>query len=233
VPAVANLQESDAVRALQDAGLRPNPVPQTSNTVPKGRVIATDPKDGTEVEKGSSVTVFVSNGPTAPVDLVAAARNATWSSGTGQLQFGDTSAPANGFVRDVTPVSGPGILETQPNQPPDGTPGFIQGNYRLPAAIIPGDRFTGQVEFLTTDANGNVVKASTDQSFVVFNLLVVNAQGQERLVEKKVDSRSDNVFDVDLTRFAGSERIILRVETVGPPVPDSSVLWINPTVKGP
>ena len=63
VPDVTGQTQSAAIAALQAAGFRiGGPKEQASNTVPSGRVIATDPTAGTSLKKNSVVTVIVSTG---------------------------------------------------------------------------------------------------------------------------------------------------------------------------
>ena len=63
VPDVSGQSLSAAQAALQAAGFRiGGPTEQASATVPKGRVIATDPPAGTSLKKNAVVTVIVSSG---------------------------------------------------------------------------------------------------------------------------------------------------------------------------
>jgi beta-lactam-binding protein with PASTA domain/tRNA A-37 threonylcarbamoyl transferase component Bud32 len=63
VPSLAGTDENAAIDQLQDAGLDPDPVvPEWSETVPEGQVIATDPAQG-ELIRGTDVRVVVSKGP--------------------------------------------------------------------------------------------------------------------------------------------------------------------------
>jgi eukaryotic-like serine/threonine-protein kinase len=64
--ALANLagkKSADAVKILRDDGFLPSTQSQSSETIPKGLVISTNPSAGTEVQVGSPVTVLVSSGP--------------------------------------------------------------------------------------------------------------------------------------------------------------------------
>lgn len=65
VPSVADFTVKEATDALQKAGLTVNPEPQRKfdEEIAKGKVIATDPAETTEVDKGSAVTLIVSKGP--------------------------------------------------------------------------------------------------------------------------------------------------------------------------
>lgn len=60
---LTNQDQGDAEQALQDAELNPVVQEAPSDTVPEGSVIAVDPGEGTEVPKGSDVTLVVSTGP--------------------------------------------------------------------------------------------------------------------------------------------------------------------------
>jgi beta-lactam-binding protein with PASTA domain len=63
LPDVNGKSGSEAVKILREKGFKPTTQKQTSESVEKDRVIATDPAAGIEVQVGSPVTVFVSSGP--------------------------------------------------------------------------------------------------------------------------------------------------------------------------
>jgi serine/threonine-protein kinase len=63
VPAVMGQDQVAASQTIQAAGLQPQIVPQSSATVPAGKVINTSPAAGQMVPKGSAVMLFVSTGP--------------------------------------------------------------------------------------------------------------------------------------------------------------------------
>ncbi|WP_085528960.1 Stk1 family PASTA domain-containing Ser/Thr kinase [Kocuria massiliensis] len=72
VPTVANQAEQQAEDNLRNEGLKVNVKEDFSDKVESGHVIGTDPVDGTQVEKDSTVTLKVSKGPssvTIPDDL--------------------------------------------------------------------------------------------------------------------------------------------------------------------
>ena len=69
VPNVAGRDQSEAANVLGQAGFTTSTQLETSDTVPNGRVIRTDPSASTPTPKGSTVTLIVSSGPpptTAP-----------------------------------------------------------------------------------------------------------------------------------------------------------------------
>lgn len=64
IPDLQGRSVADAQAALTDAGLVPGaPTEEPSDTVDQGLVTRTDPAAGQEVERGSTVTIFVSTGP--------------------------------------------------------------------------------------------------------------------------------------------------------------------------
>ncbi|MBO9556858.1 Stk1 family PASTA domain-containing Ser/Thr kinase, partial [Cellulomonas sp.] len=63
VPDVAGMQQDAALQELRDADLSPQPSQEASDEYPAGQVTRTDPAAKTEVEKGATVTVFISTGP--------------------------------------------------------------------------------------------------------------------------------------------------------------------------
>ena len=81
VPSVRNLPEQRAFKELEKADLRVTADPQPSNQVKKGFAVGTSPEDGTEVDRGSRVRLFVSSGPqkiTVP-DVVGLSRESAES----------------------------------------------------------------------------------------------------------------------------------------------------------
>ncbi len=63
VPDLTGKTQDDAVNALTVVGLIANVKQQSSDTVPTGKVISSDPVANTQVAKGSTVIVNVSSGP--------------------------------------------------------------------------------------------------------------------------------------------------------------------------
>ncbi len=63
VPSVAGMTSDEAQQALRDADLIPAPTTEASDTVPAGTAIRTDPAEGEEVDKESTVNLYISTGP--------------------------------------------------------------------------------------------------------------------------------------------------------------------------
>jgi serine/threonine-protein kinase len=63
VPSVENLPQERAVRELNKVDLKVNLDAEPSDNVRKGVAIRTVPKEGTEVDRGTRVRLFVSSGP--------------------------------------------------------------------------------------------------------------------------------------------------------------------------
>ncbi|MGI8945293.1 MAG: Stk1 family PASTA domain-containing Ser/Thr kinase [Thermoleophilaceae bacterium] len=63
VPSVRNLPEKQAVKELEDADLEVTTSTQSSSEVKRGFATATAPTAGVEVDRGSSVRLFLSSGP--------------------------------------------------------------------------------------------------------------------------------------------------------------------------
>jgi len=63
VPNVEGLPQRKAVRRLDRAGFRVKSEDRFSESVPAGRAIGTDPSEGTELARDSTVTLRVSKGP--------------------------------------------------------------------------------------------------------------------------------------------------------------------------
>lgn len=63
VPDVRNKNEDEAVKILSDKGLSAAVSMRASDSVEKGKVVGSDPAHGTKVDKGTSITIYVSTGP--------------------------------------------------------------------------------------------------------------------------------------------------------------------------
>ena len=63
IPAVAGQAEADATTTLEDLEFVVKRVEENSATVTAGMVTRTDPTEGTSVDEGSTVTLYVSTGP--------------------------------------------------------------------------------------------------------------------------------------------------------------------------
>jgi eukaryotic-like serine/threonine-protein kinase len=63
VPLVVGLRQEQAIQLIEDAGLQAEVEQQPSLEVEEGRVIEQNPKEGTSVSRGSTVTITVSSGP--------------------------------------------------------------------------------------------------------------------------------------------------------------------------
>lgn len=71
IPEVAGMTEDDAVEALRNMDLIPKVVTVMDEEVGQGYVIETDPTEGSEVDAGSQVTVYVSGGPEENISVPA------------------------------------------------------------------------------------------------------------------------------------------------------------------
>jgi serine/threonine-protein kinase len=63
VPSVDGLTQSQARKKLEAAGFKVTVSREASDSVPTGQVTRTAPPAGTQIDKGSTVTLFVSSGP--------------------------------------------------------------------------------------------------------------------------------------------------------------------------
>ena len=63
VPSVKDMPQERAIKELDKVGLKVTADPQSSDTVEEGFAIGTSPREGTEVDRGSRVRLFVSSGP--------------------------------------------------------------------------------------------------------------------------------------------------------------------------
>jgi serine/threonine protein kinase/beta-lactam-binding protein with PASTA domain len=68
IPSLTSVAPDVAAAELADLGLKSQTAPQFSGTVPAGLITTTDPGTGGHVQKGGTVTLFVSQGP-QPITL--------------------------------------------------------------------------------------------------------------------------------------------------------------------
>jgi serine/threonine-protein kinase len=68
VPDLRNLSQADAVRRLQQVGLK-SEARERNDDEPPGTVVETDPAGGEKVKPGSTVTLFISRGPDNQVEV--------------------------------------------------------------------------------------------------------------------------------------------------------------------
>jgi serine/threonine-protein kinase len=101
VPTVDGLTQSQARRKLEAAGFKVTVGREASDSVPTGQVIRTAPPAGTQIDKGSTVTLFISSGP----------QKVTVPSVVGQSQDSASAELANIGLK-VQPVSQDSTTET-------------------------------------------------------------------------------------------------------------------------
>ena len=85
VPSVSNLPKAVAIRQLNQAGLKVNEDPESSDTVREGFAIRTVPKEGAEVQRNTRVRLLVSSGP----EQVTVPNVVGLSSDSGQARMDD------------------------------------------------------------------------------------------------------------------------------------------------
>jgi len=109
IPSVFEDTYAQAQSALAALGFTVTQSDENSTSVPAGEVTRTVPPSGTPVTKGSSVAVFVSQGPPLVMvpnlnhDTVAQATTALENAG---LTLGPVYGPAKGLVFDSVPTAG-------------------------------------------------------------------------------------------------------------------------------
>jgi eukaryotic-like serine/threonine-protein kinase len=108
VPAVMGQDQVAASQTIQAAGLQPQITPQSSATVPAGKVINTSPAAGTMVAKGSAVMLFVSTGPqtvTVP-SVIGQPRDTAIAALTGMGLSVSATCTSNSAVVNQSPAAG-------------------------------------------------------------------------------------------------------------------------------
>jgi hypothetical protein len=228
VPSVIGQTEAAAKAAITNANLLPVVAKVASNTVAAGLVIAQNPAGGTLAPPKSNVTITVSTGRHAPVDLLARAPNAAWRSGAGTLPYNGNDGDNRGFALTRSGLqledgSGGTYLETHPQWVASG---FIEGTYTLPAPIIAGDRFRAKIGFI---AVANPPSAG-DATFIVS----VIKNGVVTPISTTRDTGRDGnmpVLNIDLTPHVGATGIRLRVNA-GADAAQDWASWVGPRIEG-
>ncbi|HSV66475.1 MAG TPA: PASTA domain-containing protein [Mycobacteriales bacterium] len=227
IPDVAGENAIKATSELASAGFKIEKIVEPNNGVAGGKVIRTDPGPGQPANQDRSVRLVVSSGPTQPAALIDMADKAIWSNGTDTLDFNGLDSDPRGFaaVRENPTLENGATpdraLVTFPQAVPSG---FLQGTFRLPAKIIAGDRFTCDVGFLTGAGLGEV-------DFTVFVLDEQGIPRQAGTVHHVGTGGTLQKLDVDLSQFAGRDRIRLRVDA-GTSASQDLAVWVNPVVQG-
>jgi beta-lactam-binding protein with PASTA domain len=114
VPDVSTLDGFAALNTLNQAGFQVTVVPTPSDTVPKDKVIGTDPAAGTPLDRGAAVNLLISSGPNeVDVPNVVGQPRATAETllngylGFGvQVQFANAGAAKKGLVVAQSPAGG-------------------------------------------------------------------------------------------------------------------------------
>ena len=120
VPSVVGEQQGDAETAIREAGLRPKPVTMNADQ-PDGQVINVDPGAGSSVDRGSVVTITVSNGagslvvPNVIGELEGEAQSTLRANGARNINVlsrTTTAASEDGRVIDQAPSAGTRLRST-------------------------------------------------------------------------------------------------------------------------
>ncbi|MEU0505915.1 Stk1 family PASTA domain-containing Ser/Thr kinase [Nocardia sp. NPDC005998] len=112
VPSVAGKDQSSAVTALENAGFSTELRQKTSDTIPVGGVVGTDPSAGSKVTKGSTVAVLISSGkPRVPDikagDEISKVNQLIRDAGLQPVDSGETGSSApKGTLAKVDPAPG-------------------------------------------------------------------------------------------------------------------------------
>ncbi|HWS58737.1 MAG TPA: Stk1 family PASTA domain-containing Ser/Thr kinase [Actinotalea sp.] len=149
VPGVVGLSEAEARSQIEALDLEFVPIQEASLDVPEGTVIRTDPEEGTLVEPGDEVEVFVSSGADAvPVPDLS---NLTESQARGALEALGFTDIQLGTSEDSPTVEKDRVTRTEP----------VAGTSVDPAEPITIFLSTGQVQvpdFVGTATTGDAAK---------------------------------------------------------------------------
>jgi hypothetical protein len=201
-------------------------------------VLSSEPKAATQAAPGSEVTLTVAKNTTR-VNLIDVADNTekvTWTAtGTSKetLTFGKAgTAGGKGALvneRAGSLPSGKGTLDSNPvtkvleTRPPDK--GLITGEYKLDAAIIPGDHVKALVGLVNTETADNTLEGAA-----IYTVEVNGRQSKPMTVKFGTPQQ----LDVDLSQGAGAQSIKIIVTSSGTLDPKLAPVWqtlrLEPTV---
>jgi serine/threonine-protein kinase len=122
VPQIVDVPQDEAEALLEDAGLEVGDVtPGASDDIDPGNVITSDPEPGTEVDRGSSVDLVISSGPSAlPVPDV---RGRTVEDATDILENAGFGVDVVEAPSDTVPEGN--VIAQEPAQNTEAEPGDV------------------------------------------------------------------------------------------------------------
>ena len=162
VPAVANLPQAQAIKELEDAGLKVTRDVEFSDEVRKGLAIRTVPREGEEVTVGTRVRLLVSQGPelaTVP-DVVGLSRSSADSRLRGEglgvgVQERESEEP-EGTVIAQDPAGGSSVEQ--------GATVTITVSTGIPQASVPNVVGLGAADAATQLGNAGLVPVQREQT---------------------------------------------------------------------
>jgi eukaryotic-like serine/threonine-protein kinase len=157
IPPVQGMRADAAADELREAGFEPERRREFSDNVPQGRVIGTNPAEGTSVRRGTTVTLIVSRGPeqVAVPDLVGRSRDEA------QRLLGEAGLQAAFTEREDAEATAGTVLEQDPapgTRLPEG------GTVELVVAREPDDV---PVPGVIDDNEDDAIQALEDAGFEV------------------------------------------------------------------
>lgn len=200
VPAIAGMDTAAATTALQQAGFSTTQRGKTSDTIPVGGVVGTDPAAGARVLKGSTVAILVSSGkPEVP-----------------RFHSGQDVQSVDQAIRDqgLIPVESGEIASTAPKGSVaqlDPAPGTV-----LPAgAAVKVFRSKGSVQVTLPDVSGK----SVDEAKAELQSVGITVQDTRTQFDARV--RADQVIGTDpaagTTALSGSSVTLIVSNAVQVP----------------
>jgi eukaryotic-like serine/threonine-protein kinase len=162
VPAVAGLPQAQAIKELEDAGLKVTRDVEFSDEVRKGLAIRTVPREGEEVTVGTRVRLLVSQGPerTTVPDVVGLSRSSADSrlrgEGLGVAVQEQESEEPEGTVIAQDPVGGSSVEQ--------GTTVTITVSTGIPQASVPDVVGLSAADAATQIGNAGLVPVQREQT---------------------------------------------------------------------
>ncbi len=162
VPAVAGLPQAQAIKELEDAGLKVTRDIEFSDEVKEGLAIRTVPREGEEVTVGTRVRLLVSQGPerTSVPDVVGLSRSSADSRLRGEgLGVGvreQESEEPEGTVIAQDPAGGSSVEQ--------GTTVTITVSTGIPQASVPNVVGLGGADAATQIGNAGLVPVQREQT---------------------------------------------------------------------
>jgi beta-lactam-binding protein with PASTA domain len=190
---------------LQGLGLQVKTKPERTNEVSAGTVVRTEPPQGEKLNAGQAVTIFEATPTKIPLDPASA----TWTDGTGPLDFPTAPDGAAPIVRTERATAGDEtsalLLVTEP-----ATGGYVRGTFAVGEGIIAGDHLRASVMFVDGGVDITVVAGGKTLPAPTYGAAKPGGFGDLDVDLAQAVDAKDIEITVTSSGVAGAERVTWR-----------------------